>query len=183
LEAEDLLIMSVDYSYLRDPESQQSQKWDGGCLWIGVGVILGGMALGLLFVVVSLTRVSRIEPSQEPVVTIIEAATNTPEIFPTVTQEFGQDQTPSGSPVTSLGAEFSIGDIVEIFGTEGQGLSLRTEPGLSSVVDGYGMDNEIFEIRQGPIETDGYLWWFLVSPYDNTKKGWGVGSYLRGSSP
>jgi hypothetical protein len=174
--------MSIDDPQLRSSENH-AQKWEGGCLWGGVGVILGGLTLGFLFVVVSLTRISRTESIPEPVVTMIEAATDTPEFLQTSTQESGQDLEPTGLPEIPIDADFSIGEIVEVFGTEGQGLSLRHEPGLSSVIDWYGMDNEILEIKGGPIEQDGYLWWFLVSPYDNSKNGWGVGAYLRSSSP
>jgi hypothetical protein len=175
--------MTEEYPHVKNSGIQTSSKWDGGCLWAGVGVILGGLALGLFFVIGSLTRISRVETDAKPEVTIIAAATSTPMVVPTPTPISGQDQVPTGSPEILLGTDFSVGDIVEISGTEGQGLSLRREPGLSAVVDGYGMESEIFEIKGGPIEADGYFWWFLVSPYDNTKNGWGVGNFLQRSTP
>jgi hypothetical protein len=175
--------MIEEYPNLKDSEIQQSSKWDGGCIWAGVGIILGGLALGLFFVIGSLTRVSRVETDVKPEITIIAAATSTAMSVSTPTPISGQDQFPTGSPGIHLGADFSIGDVVEISGTEGQGLSLRSEPGLSAVVDGYGMESEIFEIKGGPIEADGYFWWFLVSPYDTSKKGWGVGDFLQRSAP
>ena len=61
-----------------EPEEPRSRTWEGGCLWIGIGVIFGGLALGMLFVFVSMTRVSRIDPDSKPEVTVIAAATSTP---------------------------------------------------------------------------------------------------------
>jgi hypothetical protein len=175
--------MTIEYPELTGSEQNPSHKWDGGCLWYGIGVTLGGLALGLLFITISLTRIYRIEPSQEPELTVIVAETSTPEVLETATKSQEQDQTPTGLPEANQGPDFSIGEIVEIFGTEGQGLSLRHEPGLSAVIDGYGMEDEIFEIRGGPIEADGYRWWFLISPYDESKQGWSVGTYLARSVP
>jgi hypothetical protein len=175
--------MTDEYPTLRDAEPGPSRKWDGGCLWQGVGVILGGLTLGFLLVIVSLTRSYRIETSLEPEITVLVAATRTPNLIATTTQRLEENQTPTGSPGILLGADFLVGDVVEIYGTEGQGLSIRNEPGLSATVDGYGMEGEIFEIRGGPIEMDGYVWWFLVSPYDDSKKGWGVGAFLESSIP
>ena len=175
--------MAEEYPHLKNSGIQPPPKWDGGCLWASIGVILGGLGLGLFFVIGSLTRISRLETDAKPEITIIAASTSTPMADTTSTPISGQDQVPTGSPGILLGTDFSVGDIVEISGTEGQGLSLRREPGLSAVIDGYGMESEIFEIKGGPIEADGYFWWFLVSPYDNTKNGWGVGDFLQRSAP
>jgi hypothetical protein len=175
--------MTEDYTHVKESGVQPSSKWDGGCFWPGVGVILGVLALGLFFVIGSLTRIYRIDTDTKPEMTIIPAATNTPMNVPTPTQIPGQNQVSTPSPSNLSGSDFSVGDIVEISGTDGQGLSLRHEPGLSALVDGYGMDNEIFELKGGPIEADGYFWWFLVSPYDDSKKGWAVGAFLHKSIP
>jgi hypothetical protein len=175
--------MTAEFPESKGSEQNPPQRWDGGCLWHGIGVILGGLAIGLLFIVISLTRAYRIEPSLEPEITVIAAETYTPEVHETATKDQTQDQVPTGSPGIPQGADFWIGEIVQISGTEGQGLSLRHEPGLTAVIDGYGMEDEIFEVRGGPIEEDGYRWWFLISPYDETKQGWSVGTYLVRSTP
>ncbi|OGO15754.1 MAG: hypothetical protein A2Z14_01535 [Chloroflexi bacterium RBG_16_48_8] len=175
--------MSVQYPEMNHSDTQESHNWDGGCLWSGVGVILGGLTLGLLFMLVSLTRISRTDAVSEPEIIIILPATDTPNILPTVSPQEPEDQVPTGSPGPLLGTDFTVGDVVEVYRTEGQGLSLRNEPSLSSVVGGYGLDSEILEIRGGPIQADGYVWWFLVSPYDNSKNGWGVGAFLRETAP
>jgi hypothetical protein len=176
-------IMTAEFPELKGSDTNPPQRWDGGCLWHGIGVILGGLALGLLFIVISLTRAYRIESSQEPEITVITAETYTSEVHETATKDQMQNPVPTGTPGIPQGADFEVGEIVQVSGTAGQGLSLRNEPGLSAVIDGYGMEDEIFEVRGGPIEKDDYRWWFLISPYDDTKQGWGVGTYLVRSAP
>ncbi len=72
----------------------------------------------------------------------------------------------------------SIGAYVQIIGTEGKGLRLRAEPGLNSPLLFVGMEEEVFEVCDGPVESDGYFWWYLSAPYDETRSGWAVSDYL-----
>ena len=37
---------------------------------------------------------------------------------------------------------------------------------------------EIFIVKDGPIEADGYTWWYLLGPFDETRNGWAVSNYL-----
>ena len=30
----------------------------------------------------------------------------------------------------------------------------------------------MFLVEDGPQEVDGYIWWFLQAPYDETRNGW-----------
>lgn len=71
------------------------------------------------------------------------------------------------------------GQLVEINGTEGDGLRLRSAPGLDASVEFLALEAEVFEVRDGPIEADGFEWWRLVNPYNLEKEGWAVGNYLR----
>jgi hypothetical protein len=71
-----------------------------------------------------------------------------------------------------------IGAFVEITGTGGDGLRLRAEPGLDSDVRMLGGEAEVFQIRDGPREADGYTWWYLVALIDETRNGWAVSNYL-----
>jgi hypothetical protein len=175
--------MSEDIRWMMQKDKVQLQNWDGGCLWVGIGVILGGLALGLLFLVVSLNRISGGSNVLEPDITVIMSPTGTPTRIPSSSEEAKPDLTPTGSQGAVSGADFTIGDFVEVFGTGGQGLSIRNEPGLSSVVVSYGLDDEIYEIKGGPVDVDGFVWWYLVNPYDKAKQGWGVGTYLREMAP
>ena len=91
----------------------------------------------------------------------------------------GSSVTPSSeappSPVPGL---ISIGAYVQVGGTGGDGLRLRLAPGLASQVRLLGSEAEVFRVDEGPIEMDGYTWWYLVGPFDESRHGWGVSNYL-----
>jgi hypothetical protein len=76
-----------------------------------------------------------------------------------------------------------IGSNVEVHGTGGAGLRVRQNPGLSQRVLFLADENEVFLVNDGPIEMDGYTWWYLVSPSDATRVGWGVADYLKVAVP
>jgi hypothetical protein len=67
---------------------------------------------------------------------------------------------------------------VQISGTEGQGLRIRSTPGLAGEFVFLGYDSEVFVIQDGPKVVDGHTWWYLVAPYDNTRVGWAASDFL-----
>jgi len=85
-------------------------------------------------------------------------------------------ETPISSQVSRDG--IFVGAVVQISGTDGAGLRLRSEPGIASEVRFIGMDAEVFEVREGPRDQDDIVWWFLVSPYDEARSGWAASGYL-----
>jgi hypothetical protein len=97
-----------------------------------------------------------------------------------------EGRTPSPSPTvngqaipTPMPGEISLGAYVQIVGTGGTGLRLRDEPGLNSKVNTLGGEVEVFEVKDGPKDLDGYTWWYLVGPYDTSRHGWAVANYLK----
>jgi hypothetical protein len=72
-----------------------------------------------------------------------------------------------------------VGGYVQITGTEGEGLRLRRDPSLSGEVVDLGLEGEIFFVKGGPLEQDGYLWWQLAAPLNESRTGWGVSNYLQ----
>ena len=72
----------------------------------------------------------------------------------------------------------SLGAMVQIFGTGGDGLRLRAEPGLGSEIRFLALEGEIFEVKDGPREQGGFTWWYLVAPFDEQVRGWAVVNYL-----
>ena len=72
----------------------------------------------------------------------------------------------------------ALGNYVQITGTEGQGLRIRSEPGLNGESVFLGFDSEVFIIQDGPRESDGFIWWYLVAPYDETRVGWAASDFL-----
>lgn len=117
------------------------------------------------------------DPSGSPasVFTIIPASTSTPRFV-----------TPSPFPVsptppptyTPLPGTIAVNTYVQITGTEGDGLRIRVSPALSSDPLFLGFDSEVFLVKDGPIQADGYSWWYLTAPYDLTRSGWAVVNYL-----
>lgn len=105
--------------------------------------------------------------------TLLPAQTSTPNITPTFTPDPLFVGTPTLAPDI-----IGVGGYVQITGTDGDGLHLRATPGLSGEPVFLGYDEEVFEVRDGPQESDGYTWWYLVAPYDETRAGWAAAAFL-----
>jgi hypothetical protein len=103
-------------------------------------------------------------------VTVIPAPTGTSSAPPTPTID------PFASPTPPAG--IAIGNYVQITGTEGQGLRVRTQPGLNGAFEFLAYDSEVFIVKDGPRDVDGYTWWYLVAPYDETRTGWAAADFL-----
>jgi hypothetical protein len=87
--------------------------------------------------------------------------------------------TPSSSvPPPPPPGDIAVGAFVQVSGTGGDGLRLRAEPGLDGEVRFLGLEAEVFRVDGGPEEVDGYTWWYLVAPYDESVSGWGVANFL-----
>jgi hypothetical protein len=57
-------------------------------------------------------------------------------------------------------------------------LRLRQGPGLEAEMQFLGLEGELFQVQDGPREVDGYTWWFVIGPYDETRQGWAVTDFL-----
>lgn len=150
-----------------------------GCVWIVGGGVLGTFALGLLLVGIPWLVGPADEAAPTPVLTVVPAPTDTP-VPPTPLPSptpIPSTATPVPPPISAGG--FSKGDLVEVSGTSGDGLRLRSTPSLAGSINGLAGDNEVFRVQDGPVDADAYTWWFLVNPYDETRKGWAVANYLR----
>jgi hypothetical protein len=145
-------------------------------------VILGAIifALGvfavLVFVLWSAKAKSITPVPATAILHIIEAATETPiapiaSQTPVVTPTSSQPEPPPSSNI-------AIGDYVQVSGTGGDGLRLHKEAGVSSEVRYIALESEVFLVKDGPIDMDGYIWWLLQDPYTDNAAGWGVGNYL-----
>jgi hypothetical protein len=148
-------------------------------LWMSIG-ILAGLVLLVLIAVVGLFTRSPVEATigADAVMTVIPLPTATPT-RPQPTETPTPDWTATPVPPPQLEGSYLPGDLVQVFGTGGDGLRFRNQPGLASTIAFLGVENEVFEVRNGPHESDGYQWWYLVNPYSPDKAGWAVGNYLR----
>lgn len=146
--------------------------------WIPLilGFIITLIIILAVFIFLIFLPQSETEEKTVALVTIIPAPTSTPVIGLTIVP------TPTIEPTSELVQnqyKFEIGDFVQITGTSGDGLRLRSEPGRSFSVNFIGLDAEVFEVVDGPIEADGYIWWYLQAPYDKTRNGWSVDEFLQ----
>jgi len=156
-----------------------AERWSPGCFWLIGGGLAG--ALILVLALIAWPLISAPAPTgPEPILTVIPFPTETPTPLPTATSEPTTEPTSTPAPPPALGA-FSPGQLVQIEGTQGDGLRLRSSPGLNGEILFLGLESEVFEVQDGPEQVDGYTWWFLVNPYDNSKRGWGVANYIRAS--
>jgi hypothetical protein len=156
--------------------------------WIFNFWVIGGAILfaGLLFgIVMLLLFVSRPSPAQSvpstAVMIVIPAPTAT-VLLPSPTPEQQITPTPSVPPPPPDGT-LAIGAFVQIYGTGGDGLNVRNDPGLNGKVLFLALEAEVFQVTEGPKEVDGYTWWHLVAPYDHTRQGWAASNYLAVVQP
>jgi hypothetical protein len=146
-------------------------------IWIVAGAI--AFACVLLALVASILWSTRTDLKPVGVTTAIIQVTpakqiQTPVLSPTpyITNTAVVDQPDENS------AEITIGAFVQIGGTGGTGLRLRSDPGLNGEVLFVGVESEVFRVDDGPVNMDDYIWWYLVGPFDDTRQGWAVSDYL-----
>jgi len=141
--------------------------------------MLGTITLFALIVLGYFTRQAQVSlPPATPILILINAPTTSITMTPpTETVEPENTSAPILSPEAS--GSLLLGRLVEVFGTEGDGLRMRNNIGLDSKIVFIAVESEVFELRDGPMQKDGYEWWFLVNPYNLDKTGWAVSTYLR----
>lgn len=150
-----------------------------GCYWTAVGSALGILLLIGLLTMGRLRGAQGERASSEVTFEVIGFSTSTP-VQPTPPEPDRRATAAEPTPTPeATGLPFGIEDLVEVYGTAGDGLRLRSGPSLDASINAMGMDNEVFEVRDGPSQADDYTWWYLVNPYDNSRQGWGVETYLR----
>ncbi|HSM23631.1 MAG TPA: hypothetical protein VK856_02075 [Anaerolineaceae bacterium] len=132
------------------------------------------LIIGLFLILIFIPK-NKVEIESIALITVIPAATSTPMIELTIVP------TPTTEIIENIinPYKFQIGEFTQIAGTSGDGLRLRSGPSRTNSVNFIGMDSEVFEIVDGPIEADGFVWWYLEAPYDKTRNGWSVDEYLQ----
>lgn len=154
----------------------------GGSVF-SLGVILGAIFVGLALFGLTAGVLWYIRPTPIPVaastavINIISVPTATP-VLPTVTPTALPTPTSNVPPSPEAGS-LSVGAFVQISGTGGDGLRIRSEASLQGSVQALGIEAEVFQITDGPREADGYTWWYLTAPYEEARRGWAVANYLQ----
>jgi hypothetical protein len=147
--------------------------------WLVLGTILGVVVFIAALISGYFSRISNMSQiSIAPGLTVVAVPTDTlPAPTSQVTQALTPTQSPTSPPMTDI--DIDIGELVIVSDTDGDRLRIRTQPGLSSEIGFLAYENDVFQVENGPVEQDGYVWWFLVNPYDRSKSGWAVENYLR----
>jgi hypothetical protein len=142
-------------------------------------VILGAFCFAAFLIIVTLGIIGWTTPRVSPEVgfapadlTMIPAPTHTPAASPVPTLD------PALGSATLAPDTIGIGAYVQISGTEGEGLRIRSAAGLDSDTVFRGDESEVFLVSDGPQVADGYTWWYLVAPYDDTRAGWAAADFL-----
>ncbi len=143
------------------------------------GAAVGALIAGGLVTVSGFQRSGAHSEAPSPVVSIVPRPTRTATATAAATaaEPTPLPETPTPDPRAGLG--IGPGNLVEVYGTGGDGLRLRAEASLSARVLFLALENEVFLVRDGPVEADGRVWWFLASPHEETRAGWAVAEYLR----
>ena len=142
-------------------------------------VILGALVIAGLLLLATLILIGWTSPRFAPDVgfapadlTMIPAPTHTPNILPTSTLD------PVSAAATPEVDVIAAGGYVQINGTEGDGLRIRSSHGLNADTVFRGEEAEVFIVKEGPQTADGYTWWYVVAPYDETRAGWAASEFL-----
>lgn len=145
-------------------------------LWIiPAAILIGAILFGIFVLTANLMKPAQASIQQSTaVLTLIHAPTSTPLLL--MTPGTNPTVTPDTSGLTIGG--IGVGIYVQISGTDGTGLRLRKEPGIESEILFIGYDAEVFKVTDGPRELDGYVWWYLTAPYDESRSGWAAANYL-----
>ena len=147
-------------------------------IWVAAGALL----LAVLLCACSLGAVWLARPSAgtavlpTAILDVIYAPTPTP-ILAGVTPDPAA-LPGDGAPPSPPPGVIAVGAFVQVTGTGGDGLRFRSQPGLGGDILLLASEAEIFRVDDGPREVDGYTWWYLVGPFDETRHGWAVTNYL-----
>lgn len=143
--------------------------------WIGA-VGIAAVVIGLVVGVFYATQPAPSAGVPTAVIVVIPAPTSTQPgiVFPT-----GTPALTSTVPASPPPGVIALGTTVEIIGTDGEGLNLRTSPGINSNIQYLGLESEIFIVQEGPQEADGLTWWYLVGYFDESRSGWAASNFLQ----
>jgi hypothetical protein len=173
-----------DYDDGPEPESSSLYvPWWGFALVI---LIVAGLTCGLWGVVLLSRGSAAGGPTPTPIFVVIvptptlgpaSEGTVPPESIPSATPE--EVATTEPTPDTNLNVAISIGNIIVIEGTGGDGLAVRQGPGLDYQYIFVANDGDQFEVQDGPREANEYTWWYIADPENPDRFGWAVVNFMR----
>jgi hypothetical protein len=143
-------------------------------------VLVGAMGVATILLILTFAWIQWSAPPAPDVAGLLAVVTDLP--MPSVTPA------PAASPTidpyaptptyTPAPGQISIGTVVQISGTQGVGLRIRSEPGLNSKQLFLGFDTEAYNVLDGPREVDGHAWYYLAAINDQQRTGWAASDFL-----
>jgi hypothetical protein len=149
---------------------RKQSRWNR---WVALGAV--GIALVICLFSALVVYVFQGRPQQKAAPTAVLMVIPAPTATQTPTRS---QLTPTADAAQVSENGISRGMYVQISGTSGEGLRIRSGPGTSNSPKFLGMDAEVFKVTDGPEHADGMTWWYLVAPYDETRSGWAAADYL-----
>lgn len=147
-------------------------RQDRSLEWSLASAVIVGGAIGLCGVigfVLLIVSGAPAAPADARPTAIVVTVTPSP-VVPTPTA--------SPRPLPSPAPEgLYLGGRAQVFGTEGDSLRLRSDPGLQTTTLKTVPEGAQLEILDGPREVDGLTWWRLRDPSDGAE-GWAAQLYL-----
>ena len=137
--------------------------------------ILGALAVAGCLIVITLMSIGWTSARQEAPLGFVPADLT---IIPPSTATSLPTETPADLTTPTPEGQIGIDAYVQITGTEGSGLRIRRAPGQSTDTVFVGEEEEIFLVKDGPQQVDGLTWWYLVTPYDESRAGWAAADFL-----
>lgn len=141
-------------------------------------VIAGMVGVTILLLVLAFIWIQWTAPSPPQLSNLLAVVTVIPAPTPTAAPAASPTYDPYAPTPTSGPGKFNVGDYVQISGTEGQGLRIRSDPGLNGKQLFLGFDTEVYTIMDGPRDVDGYTWYQLTAINDQTRVGWAASNFL-----
>ncbi len=147
--------------------------------WVLLGAVLSAALLALLGLYILTISVPETPQAGLPTAVVVQIVAPTITPLVAATPSFTPTPTDPPPPPSPLPGVLTLGALVQITGTSGDGLNLRASPGLNSEIQYLGFESEVFEISEGPREADGLTWWLLVGFYDPDRSGWAAANFLE----
>ena len=138
--------------------------------WIlGLLVVLATLAIcGLWALYLMRGQIASAGPTPPP---IIWTPTTAPSPTPPPTK--------TAEPIPTTSPDVAIGRHVQVAGTGGYGLNLRSGPGEDYTRMDVALEGEVFVVTDGPTVSGGSQWWRLRDSENEEREWWAIANFLE----
>ena len=141
-------------------------------------VLAGAVGVAILLLILTFAWIEWTAPPAPEISGLLADVTIIPAPSATLAPAASATFDPYAPTPTTAPVGISIGTYVQISGTQGAGLRIRSQPGLQGKQLFLGFDTEVYTVIDGPREVDGYTWYDLAAINDQTRAGWAASNFL-----